>query len=411
MFQKRMKSLATLFIPWSTNSSGMSSASSAKLSASSDDDSVIMSPSQSFPRSALLPVLSPQSDELKCTRSLPFYGGKISNEWEDDKYALEQGSKEETTDWINDSDMKLSLTLSPSPLPIIHSLRGGYEHMTRDYKQEGNGDYSDNDEDGKKEVFEDAEDLDIPLKNGHLARHFAIDKTLGVGGFGVVVQATHKLDHSKYAIKLIPFSLQSSYLREAYNMSKVPNHPNVVRCYSAWIEEMTDEIEAAASPPRPNLTEHSDDANSDNITNVNDKGGSESDIEKEQEDNNDDEERRKYGREKNTHWLNQRAQVDVLQAWSFLLQIAQGVQHIHNCQILLRDVKPENILLCSNGIVKLCDFGLSVHLPLLSRRRCHRQSHVSTGYFISFFFAFVLIFHFATLIIIIIMILLLLLLL
>lgn len=43
----------------------------------------------------------------------------------------------------------------------------------------------------------------------------------------------------------------------------------------------------------------------------------------------------------------------------FTWQILQGVAYCHRLGIVHRDVKPENILLTSDGIIKLCDFGFA----------------------------------------------------
>ena len=42
---------------------------------------------------------------------------------------------------------------------------------------------------------------------------------------------------------------------------------------------------------------------------------------------------------------------------SILLQLAEGVLHVHAAGFLHRDIKPGNTLLHEDGRVKLCDFG------------------------------------------------------
>lgn len=49
------------------------------------------------------------------------------------------------------------------------------------------------------------------------------------------------------------------------------------------------------------------------------------------------------------------------EASNFLFQIVNGVEFIHNNNIVHRDLKPENLLMTSQKIIKLIDFGLSNH--------------------------------------------------
>lgn len=53
-------------------------------------------------------------------------------------------------------------------------------------------------------------------------------------------------------------------------------------------------------------------------------------------------------------------------AATVIQQVASALQHLHACQIVHRDVKPENLLMFEDGL-KLCDFGLSS--SLLGRRK------------------------------------------
>lgn len=46
----------------------------------------------------------------------------------------------------------------------------------------------------------------------------------------------------------------------------------------------------------------------------------------------------------------------------YAIQIARGLQHLHDHDIIYRDLKPENIVIRETGQIALCDFGFSKSL-------------------------------------------------
>lgn len=48
------------------------------------------------------------------------------------------------------------------------------------------------------------------------------------------------------------------------------------------------------------------------------------------------------------------------QARFYAAQILLALEHLHNHKVLYRDLKPENVLICYDGYIKLTDFGLSL---------------------------------------------------
>src|ERR1051325_4246515 len=60
-----------------------------------------------------------------------------------------------------------------------------------------------------------------------------------------------------------------------------------------------------------------------------------------------------------TQIVNERGPLPIEQALDYVLQAARGLAHAHAAGIIHRDVKPSNLLLDTNGVVKVLDLGLA----------------------------------------------------
>lgn len=141
---------------------------------------------------------------------------------------------------------------------------------------------------------------------------------LGTGGMSSVYLAEHLVMKHKRAIKVLPKSKlgNTSYLerfrREAKAIASL-NHPNIVRAYDIDNEKDTHYL----------VMEYVEGADLQNLV-------------------------RKHG------------PLPYDMAADYIAQAARGLQHAHDAGLIHRDVKPANILVDKQGIVKVLDMGLAL---------------------------------------------------
>ena len=56
---------------------------------------------------------------------------------------------------------------------------------------------------------------------------------------------------------------------------------------------------------------------------------------------------------------------------SYLAQLLEGILYCHTHRVIHRDLKPQNILVDSNGVLKIADFGLARAFELPMRTYTH----------------------------------------
>lgn len=159
--------------------------------------------------------------------------------------------------------------------------------------------------------------LDGKHKGFFLGKYKLLDH-IGTGGMSSVYLAEHTLMHRRRAIKVLPKSrvADSSYLarfhREAQATAAL-EHPNVVRAYDVDNEGDTHYLvmEFVLGRDLQNI--------------VNDEGA-----------------------------------LDCGRAANYIAQAARGLSYAHQQGLIHRDVKPANLLIDQDGIVKLLDLGLAL---------------------------------------------------
>jgi serine/threonine protein kinase len=143
--------------------------------------------------------------------------------------------------------------------------------------------------------------------------------TLGIGGFGKVYLGEHIHLHSKAAVKVLHSAFVNDqaekFKHEAQMVAQLAPHPHIVRV-----------LDYNVQGGRPYIV--MDYASHGNLR-----------------------QRHTFG-----------AKVPLPRVVSYVKQLASGLQHAHNSNVVHCDVKPENMFLGKQGKVLIGDFGIAVSL-------------------------------------------------
>ena len=146
---------------------------------------------------------------------------------------------------------------------------------------------------------------------------------MGKGGFGRVIQALSKSDGKSYAIKEIPIKNETkekieSFKNEAIILSKF-NCENIVKYYDS-------------SKKGNNFYILMEFCNGENLRSFIDKN------------------------------MNDNTLIKESIIYNLISQICNGIKEMHDKKIIHRDIKPDNIFMNENMIIKIGDFGVSKQL-------------------------------------------------
>lgn len=146
---------------------------------------------------------------------------------------------------------------------------------------------------------------------------YEIQEIVGVGGMAVVYKAYDNVENKIVAIKILKeeYTDNDEFLRRFKNESKaiaVLSHPNVVKVSDVSFGDLIQYI----------VMEYID-----GIT--------------------------------LKEYIEQRGPLSWSDAVHFTLQILRGLQHAHDRGVVHRDIKPQNIMVLPDGIIKVADFGIA----------------------------------------------------
>ena len=146
---------------------------------------------------------------------------------------------------------------------------------------------------------------------------YRIERVIGIGGMAIVFKATDLLMRRVVAVKILKDEIAGDepsvkrFINE-YKAIAMLSHPNIVNIYDVSVRENIKYI----------VMEYVD-----GITLKN--------------------------------YMRHREVLNLREIVSYTTQILRALDHAHKKGIIHRDIKPQNIMLLKNGIIKVMDFGIA----------------------------------------------------
>lgn len=150
-----------------------------------------------------------------------------------------------------------------------------------------------------------------------LDARYEIQEVIGVGGMAVVYKAYDSIDDRIVAVKILKeeYLANEEFRRRFKNESKaiaVLSHPNIVKVYNV---SYGDRLQYIVMEYVEGITLK--------------------------------------------EYIEQQGKLGIKETVHFTMQILRALQHAHDKGIVHRDIKPQNIMLLSNGNIKVTDFGIA----------------------------------------------------
>lgn len=158
------------------------------------------------------------------------------------------------------------------------------------------------------------------VKGSKINDRYEIIKTLGEGGMANVYLAHDSILDREVAVKILRGDLASDpkfvrrFQREALSASSL-SHPNIVEVYDVGEDDGQYYIVMEYCPGKTLK-----------------------------------------------QLLKRRGNLTITEVIDIMLQITDGMAHAHDAYIIHRDIKPQNIIILENGIIKITDFGIAMAL-------------------------------------------------